>query len=256
MAPPSACCGTGERAFSVKSVWTALAFFVMAMSVHAQVTSCKVLDTELQTIYSGGCNDGLAEGQGEARGTAIYRGEFRAGRKHGKGVKSWPATGDRYEGDFLDDRKHGFGTYTWGQRSASRGEKYSGEWLADRRHGNGIYDWPNGDRYSGPWQNDNIVGAPTPAMIARARAYAERIAAVSKVGANVCREMEVGIATLDRLRGTVVGIRDDTLTVRIDEAGKFQHLIGGREVTKGTTVSDAAALWTPCLPAPRSPFSP
>jgi hypothetical protein len=240
----------------VKSICAALAVFVIAISAHAQsVANCKVHDPELQGTYGGGCNDGLADGQGEARGTAIYRGEFRAGRKHGKGAKSWPATGDRYEGDFFDDRKHGSGTYTWGARSAFPGEKYSGEWLADRRHGKGVYEWPNGDRYSGPWQNDNIAGAPTPAMIARARAYAERIAAVSKVGANVCREMEVGIATLDRIRGTVIGIRRDRLTVRIEDAGKFQHVIDGGEIAKGATISDAAALWTPCMPAPRSPFS-
>ena len=81
----------------------------------------------------------------EARGIAIYRGEFRAGQKHGKGVKTWPSTGDRYEGDFVEDRKEGVGTYTWGRRSTSPGEKYTGEWLRDQRHGNGVYEWPSGE---------------------------------------------------------------------------------------------------------------
>lgn len=79
---------------------------------------CKVLDPELQGTYAGGCVNGLADGSGEATGTARYQGAFKAGKKHGKGVKTWPDTGDRYEGDFVEDRKQGAGTYVWGSRSA------------------------------------------------------------------------------------------------------------------------------------------
>src|SRR5687767_8279771 len=95
-----------------------------AGSAHAQnATGCKVLDPELQGSYDGGCVNGYAEGRGEARGRATYIGAFSAGRKHGKGVKTWPATGDRYEGDFVEDRKHGTGTYAWGSRSPAAGER-------------------------------------------------------------------------------------------------------------------------------------
>jgi hypothetical protein len=240
----------------MKALWLALLWLLTISSAHAQpATGCKVLDPELQGSYTGGCNNGLAEGQGEARGTAYYRGEFRAGRKHGRGVKSWASSGDRYEGDFVDDRKEGTGTYLWGRRSPSPGEKYTGQWLKDRRHGVGTYEWPNGDRYAGPWQNDTITGPPTKAMIARARAHAERVAAVGKVGAVVCREMDVGIAVVDIVRGTVVAVQGDAITVRIDDAGKFQHVVANRELAKGDSVSDASSLWAPCVPAPRSPFS-
>ena len=240
----------------MKALSLAFVSLLTISSAHAQpAASCKVLDPELQGSYAGACTNGFAEGAGDARGTAYYRGEFKAGRKHGRGIKSWPASGDRYEGDFVDDRKEGAGTYSWGRRSSSPGEKYTGQWLKDRRHGEGTYEWPNGDRYSGPWQNDTIIGPPTKAMIARARAHAERVAAVGKVGASVCREMDVGIAVVDRVRGTVVAVQGESITVRIDDAGKFQHVIANREIAKGESVSDASSLWVPCVAAPRSPFS-
>ena len=88
-----------------------LVLLFAASSVIAQ--TCKVLDPELQRTYSGPCVDGLAEGEGIATGTAEYRGAFKAGRKHGKGVKSWP-NGDRYEGEFVADAKDGYGVYEWG----------------------------------------------------------------------------------------------------------------------------------------------
>lgn len=207
---------------------------------------CAVHDRELQGSYSGGCKDGLAEGYGEAAGAAQYKGGFKAGRKHGKGVKTWPS-GDHYEGDFIEDRKEGSGTYTWGRRSVWAGEKYSGDYRNDRRHGHGVYEWPGGDRYAGPWENDVIIGKATPKMIARARDLAEHAAAVGKRGAKVCRELPVGIAIRDRVRGTVTAVEDDRIAVQIDDAGRFQHVIGDVPVTKGGTLWDAMQFWTPCI---------
>ena len=51
------------------------------LSALAQAQSkCLVLDPELQASYSGGCKDGKAEGQGTAKGSAFYVGEFREAR--------------------------------------------------------------------------------------------------------------------------------------------------------------------------------
>jgi hypothetical protein len=208
--------------------------------------SCKVLDPELQGSYSGGCVNGLAEGHGEARGRAAYSGGFSSGRKHGKGVKTWPATGDRYEGDFADDRKHGTGIYVWGRGSASAGERYTGGYIADRRHGHGVYEWPGGERYAGPWEDDRPTGPPTKRMIARARALAERAAVVGIPGAKVCRELHIGVATEDVIRGTVVAREGDSIRVRIDDAGKFEHLLGDRMVRKDEVLSDSMLSWLPC----------
>lgn len=207
---------------------------------------CAVLDPELKGSYAGDCRDGVADGYGEAIGTARYKGEFKAGRKHGKGVKTWPS-GDRYEGDFVADRKEGSGAYTWGRGSAWAGEKYSGQYLDDRRHGEGVYEWPNGDRYVGAWRNDIITGKATPAMIARARAYAEHMAAVGKPGAKVCREMMVGIAQRDWVRGVVAEVAGASVGVRIDDAGKFLHTLNGVEIVRGAVLWDAPTAWVPCL---------
>ena len=229
-----------------------LAFVIMvatgsfpAAVVGQTAEKCVVLDAELQGKYSGGCEDGLADGYGEASGVAQYKGGFKAGRKHGKGVKTWPS-GDRYEGDFVEDRKEGVGTYTWGRFSVWAGEKYSGDYRNDRRHGFGSYEWPGGDRYTGPWENDVITGRATPGMIARSRAYAERVAAVGKRGTRVCREFTVGLVTRDRVRGTVTAVEVDRIGGRIEDAGRFEHMIGKTLIIKGTTVWDAVQAWVPC----------
>lgn len=206
---------------------------------------CKVLDPELQTTYTGGCKDGLAEGHGEATGRAQYKGAFKAGRKHGKGAKTWPS-GDRYQGDFVEDRKEGVGTYTWGPRSPWAGEKYSGGYLNDRRHGSGVYEWPSGDRYAGPWENDMITGPATPMMMARARAQMEREAVVAKPGAKVCRELPVGIAQRDRIQGVVTEVNGGTIGVKIEDAGRFLQTLNGEKIVRGAVVRDAAAAWNPC----------
>ena len=41
-----------------------------------------------------------------------------------------------------------------GRGRASGRADYSGEFVAGRKHGQGVKTWPNGDRYSGAWQDD------------------------------------------------------------------------------------------------------
>jgi hypothetical protein len=206
------------------------------MEAHAQ---CRVLDPELQGTYSGGCVNGLAEGEGTASGRAQYSGGFRQGKKHGKGVKTW-ANGDRYEGAFADDRREGFGTYTWG-RGKWAGERYEGGYSNDQRHGYGTYRWPSGDVYTGPWQSDVATGPATGMMLARKKFEEEARAAVAKEGVKVCREMAVGIGGWEWVRGMVVAVKDDQVGVRIDEPGVHGHY------KQGETVWDDATAWIPCL---------
>ena len=208
--------------------------------------ACKVHDPELQGTYMGGCVNGLAEGSGEATGSARYKGEFKAGMKHGKGAKSWPLTGDNYTGEFYNDYKHGQGNYTWGPRSVWAGEKYTGAYASDKRHGHGVYEWPTGDRYAGPWVNNIAIGPATPMMIARSRAYIEAKSAVARPGIRVCREMKVGIATREWIRGVVAHYDGDGLAVRIDDPGLMGHVIRGNAVSKGALITDDFPNWTPC----------
>jgi hypothetical protein len=210
--------------------------FLFWMEANAQ---CRVLDPELQRSYSGGCVNGLAEGEGAASGSAEYAGGFRQGRKHGKGMKIW-ANGDRYEGEFVDDRREGFGVYTWG-RGKWAGERYEGGYSNDQRHGFGTYRWPSGDYYAGPWKDDVGTGPPTGMMLAKKKYEDEARAAVAKEGVKVCREMAVGIGNWEWVRGVVVALKADQVGVRIDEPGKYGHF------KSGETAWDEPTAWTPCL---------
>ena len=236
----------GKRSTPMLTLLAVFAAVVLfPLGADAQ-TGCRVLDPELAGIYRGGCKDGLAEGYGEARGGAEYRGEFHAGRKHGQGIKTWPS-GDRYEGGFVEDLKEGSGEYTWSARGPAAGERYSGAYLNDRRHGHGVYAWPSGDRYAGEWENDAISGMPTRSMIARARAKTETLVAVAKHGVKVCRTLLVGIAVRDWIRGEVTAVDAERIAVRIDDPGVQPHVIDGRPLVKGMTIWSEAAGWKPCL---------
>lgn len=85
------------------------------------------------------------------------------------------------------------------------------------------------------------------APFARSVAETATVAAVARPGARVCREMQVGIAERDWVRGVVVEAQGSRVTVRIDEPGRFGHTIGGDAVVRGSTVKDDATAWTPCL---------
>jgi hypothetical protein len=212
--------------------------FLIFLALEAQAQPCRVLDPELQGSYRGPCVNGLAEGEGVALGSAVYRGAFKAGRKHGHGVKTWP-NGDRYEGEFAADYKDGYGSYRWGAGPWD-GERYDGSFAADRRQGYGIYWWSSGDVYAGPWEADRATGPPTEMMRARAKFAAEALAAVAKPGQKVCREMPVGIAERDWVRGTVVEVEAGHVGVRIEDAGRHGHF------PRGDVLWDLPESWTPC----------
>ena len=209
-------------------LWKLVTVTIFLFAATAQAQECRVLDPELQGAYAGPCVNGLAEGKGAARGAASYEGDFHAGMKNGKGVKTW-ANGDRYEGDFVDDRREGHGVYTWG-RGPWQGERYEGEFRNDRRNGLGEYRYSSGDVYRGPWRDDVAVGEPTEMMKARAKFEAESLAAVGKPGTKVCREVEVGIGGRDWQRGVVEAVDGGEVAVRV-----------GTEL-----VRSPASAWTPC----------
>lgn len=85
------------------------------------------------------------------------------------------------------------------------------------------------------------------AQFARSVAETATVAAVARPGARVCREMQVGIAERDWVRGVVIDANGSRVTVRIDDAGRFAHTIGGDTVVGGASVEDNAIAWTPCL---------
>ena len=221
----------------------------LTLRAHAQMalSPCKVQDPELQGTYRGTCANGAAEGTGEAWGIAYYRGEFKAGRKHGKGMKIWPDTGDRYEGTFTEDRKEGTGTYAWGSATLWANERYSGEYLDDQRHGKGVYTWPSGERYEGTWANDQPTGTLTSNMRARINAYVAATTASNRVGIRVCQDRTVGIGVRESIKGTVIASDGGTITVHIEDPGQLGHQLQGRTVTRGERFKEPPYRWKPCL---------
>ncbi len=225
-----------------------LALMLCAVSAAAQAQSkCLVLDPELQASYSGGCKDGKAEGPGAARGSAVYVGEFREGKKHGRGAKTWP-WGDRYEGEFADDAKHGTGIYAWGERSAFAGDRYEGGFANDKREGYGVYVWASGDSYAGPWKDDAVAGRATPMMIARSRATNESLAAMAKPGVRLCHESTVGVGAEKLAEGETLALDQGArrVEVRVTQLGAKPLFVAGTRVAAGGVVWDDPLNWIPC----------
>ena len=101
-----------------------------------------------------------------------YTGEFKDGKRDGKGKLSYHAF-QTYVGEFKDDKRHGEGTFTdeglteftytgqWKDDKKSglgvikykKGLKYSGEWKADKENGKGTLTLPNGKSYVGEFKN-------------------------------------------------------------------------------------------------------
>ena len=220
----------------MKQLMTALALLSLAQAAIAQ--ECRVIDAQLQGSYRGPCVNGLAEGKGVASGIATYEGEFKAGMKHGHGVKTWP-NGDRYEGEFAGDLKQGEGVYTWG-RGPWQGERYEGSYVADKRDGAGVYRWPSGDVYKGPWKADAFTGDPTALMVARGRQELEMRAAPA-LGDKVCQQVEIGGGQRDWLRGVVEATQQAYIGVRIEDAGLV------KSARAGDHRWEPANAWQPCF---------
>lgn len=97
---------------------------VFAISVlHIQAQDCKVKLEAISGTYEGGCKKKLADGEGEAKGTDTYKGEFKKGLPHGMGIYTW-ANLNVYEGTFVKGKMEGEGKFT----SKSDAEVITGFW--------------------------------------------------------------------------------------------------------------------------------
>ena len=102
-------------------------------------------------------------------------------------------------------------------------------------------------RYAARSSNDAATGQSAKRAIAHSRVHAEHVAAVGRVGVRVCRTLEVGVGVRDVVRGTVTAVEGEHITVRVDDAGKLDHTIGGQRIVKCALVSEAMKSWVPCL---------
>ncbi|MBC2769834.1 MORN repeat-containing protein [Pusillimonas minor] len=179
--------------------------------------ACRVFDPELQGDYAGGCENGLAQGQGQAKGAAgaLYQGQFVAGKKHGYGVKLYP-NGDGYAGHWENDMRHGHGRYEYGKASPWRGDVYQGGWQNDRQHGKGTYIFsPSGDRYTATFDQGVPKDVGTPTTTRRKRVLEVLLPVLGKPGTLVCSVTTEGAAPTRIARGVVLNTIDDRLLVNI-----------------------------------------
>lgn len=236
---------TNRKSAHHEFVYVAIGIVAMCMcSAAVGGTQCRIFDPDLaQGTYSGGCKDGLADGYGKVSGAGSYDGYFRAGKKHGKGVKVMP-NGDRYEGDFSDDYRHGKGFYVWGEKTPWAGDRYEGDYQRDLRHGKGVYQWNSGDRYEGEWRDDLRLGLSV--MEVRRAQAAEAAVRTVKVGAQLCAEEKWDQINVQRIRGKIESIAGKTITVRIIEVEGGFATYQGKTLTVGDVFSDAAAHWQVC----------
>ena len=74
-----------------------------------------------------------------------YDGEWRAGKKHGRGV-CYYSDGDTYEGEWANDKWHGQGTWVLCGADGNAQERYEGEMFEGKMHGKGAYAYSDGSR--------------------------------------------------------------------------------------------------------------
>jgi hypothetical protein len=86
---------------------------------------------------------------------ARYVGEFRNGKRHGRGVYTWP-NGDKYVGNWEGGKRNGQGVFT-----GQNGIKYIGSYQDGKRHGVGTTIFPDGKKYAGEWENGKKNGRGT-----------------------------------------------------------------------------------------------
>jgi hypothetical protein len=126
---------------------------------------CRVWNAEPKphesVVWTGSCGNGFAQGHGtliwqqNGQTTDRFVGEYRDGRRTGRGVYTW-SNGERYEGDYRDDRRTGRGIYTW-----PNGDRYEGGFRDSHLHGRGVMTWADGSRYDGEWQESRAHGSGT-----------------------------------------------------------------------------------------------
>lgn len=212
------------RAFLVAVTGLSLGMAV-AVANAMDAPACKVLDPELQLSYSGSCVNGLAQGQGVARGShnAYYQGSFNAGLASGYGVKLY-ANGDAYAGDWQQGKRHGHGVYEYGEQSPWRADKYVGEWQNDQRHGRGTYLlYPTGEAFTADWHEGRTDALASPILVRRKRTVEAIAEQVGTVGATVCSTLTSGASPLRVAYGTVMARQGDRIQVQVHTPEVVQH---------------------------------
>lgn len=105
--------------------------------------------------YTGEYKDGLRDGFGTyvfPGGLFTYKGEWKRGKMHGKGVYTI-CDGGTYEGEFIDGEIEGAGLRRWPD-----GSTFNGQFRHGVRQGEGVMIASNGEVYEGHWEENQRCG--------------------------------------------------------------------------------------------------
>ena len=100
--------------------------------------------------------NGKLEGNGKYiwENGQYYIGQWKNGKKHGKGIIYYKDGTIMYEGDFVNDKKEGNGKFIW-----KNGKYYIGEWKNNKKNGKGKDYFSNGNiLYEGDYINGKLDG--------------------------------------------------------------------------------------------------
>ena len=100
--------------------------------------------------------NGKLEGNGKYiwENGQYYIGQWKNGKKHGKGIIYYKDGTIMYEGDFINDKKEGNGKFIW-----KNGKYYIGEWKNNKKNGKGKDYFSNGNiLYEGDYINGKLDG--------------------------------------------------------------------------------------------------
>ena len=101
-------------------------------------------------IYRGDFVNNIPEGKGrETNNIYVYEGEFKKGKKEGKGKIIYKNNGDWYEGKFENDNFNGGGHYVW----KKNGYEYFGNYINGIIEGKGIFKYGDKAIYKGEFKN-------------------------------------------------------------------------------------------------------
>jgi hypothetical protein len=115
-----------------------------------------IIETCKNCCASGNCTDGTGKYVYDSKN--IYKGEFKNGKKHGKGEYSIYSTKSKYEGNFIDGEFSGYGTLINYQDEALTvyNARYSGLFKNNKPEGQGAYYFQDGSYFAGEF----IEGKP------------------------------------------------------------------------------------------------
>ena len=126
------------------------------------ITLDHTMDKELESIENtdeqndGNFINGKLEGSGKFiwPNGCYYIGQFKNGKRHGKGTIYYKNGNIMYEGDFVNNKKEGYGKII-----LKNGQYYIGQFKNGKMHGKGVTYYKNGNiMYEGDYMNDKFEG--------------------------------------------------------------------------------------------------